>query len=101
MPRHYAPRAPLECVAGDGRERVAALLRQGVRVGWVTWAGAGEVPGAVTVRMPGDPTAYAARLYAALHELDAAGVERIVLALPPEGDDWLAVRDRLRRAAEK
>src|SRR5207302_10689498 len=76
LARHYAPRAPLEWVAGDGRGRVEALRRQGVRVGWVTWAGAGGVPGAVTVRMPGDPAGYAARLYAALHDLDAAGVER-------------------------
>lgn len=100
LARHYAPRAPLACVAGNGRERVEALLRSGLRVGWVTWPGAGDVPGSVTVRMPADPVAYAARLYAALHDLDAAGVERIVLALPPEGDEWLAVRDRLRRAAE-
>src|SRR5437588_332298 len=47
LARHYAPQAPLECVAGDGRERVEALLRQGVRVGWVTWIGAGDVPGAM------------------------------------------------------
>jgi L-threonylcarbamoyladenylate synthase len=100
LARHYAPRAPLECVAGDGRERVEVLLRQGVRVGWVTWEGAGDVSGAVTVRMPGDSAGYAGRLYAALHELDAAGVDRIVLALPPDSDAWLAVRDRLRRAAE-
>ena len=49
--------------------------------------------------MPTDPAAYAAELYAALHVLDCAGVERIVVALPPSGEAWLAVRDRLSRAS--
>jgi L-threonylcarbamoyladenylate synthase len=100
MARHYAPRTPLEAVEGDGAERVRALAGEGKRVAWVTWFAAGEVPsGAVLVRLPSDPAGYAARLYAALHELDQAGVERIVVALPPAGDGWLAVRDRLRRAS--
>jgi hypothetical protein len=34
-----------------------------------------------------------------LHDLDDANVDRIVVALPPVADDWLAVHDRLRRAA--
>jgi L-threonylcarbamoyladenylate synthase len=49
--------------------------------------------------MPREPTPYAAQLYAVLHALDDAGVERIVVALPPDTEAWLAVRDRLRRAA--
>jgi L-threonylcarbamoyladenylate synthase len=101
LPRHYAPRAPLECVAGDGWERVEELLRLGLRVGLVSLADRpGQVrPGLVAVTLPGDPEAYAARLYAVLHDLDAAGVDRIIVALPPAGEDWLAVHDRLRRAS--
>jgi hypothetical protein len=34
-----------------------------------------------------------------LHELDAASVDYIVVERMPEGDDWLALRDRLNRAA--
>jgi L-threonylcarbamoyladenylate synthase len=49
--------------------------------------------------MPHDPDGYAARLYAALYALDALGLDRIVAARPPETEEWLAVRDRLRRAA--
>ena len=49
--------------------------------------------------MPSDPAAYAAQLYDALHRLDQAGVEHIVVTLPPASEEWLAVRDRLRRAA--
>jgi L-threonylcarbamoyladenylate synthase len=49
--------------------------------------------------MPRDPVTYAAQLYARLHDLDAAGVEHIVVALPPDTEEWFAVRDRLRRAS--
>ena len=102
LPRHYAPRTPLECTA-DGRARVEELLRDGGRVGWLTLSPtpAEPVPAGLVVRpLPADPAGYAARLYAALHALDDAGVDRIVVDRPPDGDEWLAVRDRLRRAAQ-
>src|SRR5205823_2086494 len=54
MARHYAPRAPLECVEGDGRPRVEALCRTGRRVGWLSFArkpGA-SWPGLIVVPMP-------------------------------------------------
>jgi len=41
------------------------------------------------------------RLFALLHELDDAGFERVVMERPPEGEAWMAVRDRLRRASAK
>ena len=43
--------------------------------------------------------AYARCVYAALHELDCLGLDRIVVDCPPATDAWLAVRDRLCRAA--
>ena len=49
--------------------------------------------------LPSDAAGYAAQLYAVLHELDAADLDRIVVTLPPDTDEWLAVRDRLHRAA--
>jgi L-threonylcarbamoyladenylate synthase len=97
--RHYAPRARLHCTADDGRALAEELCRRGARVGWLTFAAAEERPGLTVVVMPRDPAAYAARLYDTLHSLDAAGVEAIVVAMPPDTDAWLAVRDRLRRAA--
>jgi L-threonylcarbamoyladenylate synthase len=100
LPRHYAPRTPLECVERGGRPRVEELVREGRRVGWVTRdANALAPPGALLRVLPSDPAAYAATLYALLHELDAAGLERIVVELPPDLPEWLAVRDRLRRAS--
>jgi L-threonylcarbamoyladenylate synthase len=103
LPRHYAPRTPLECVGTNDREHVEALCRAGRRVGWVTFAPAPEPspPGLVVRGMPVDPAGYAAQIYAVLHELDGAGLDRIVVTLPPDAEEWLAVRDRLRRAGAR
>jgi L-threonylcarbamoyladenylate synthase len=95
--RHYAPRTPLECVE-QSRDRVVELCRQGLRVGWVTWRDESPVRETTIERLPADAVGYAASLYAALHRLDQAGVERIIVEQPPHGDAWLAVHDRLRRA---
>jgi L-threonylcarbamoyladenylate synthase len=103
MPRHYAPRTPLECIeAGKAPEGLASLLSEKRRIGWVTFADPREIIASdeVLIRiLPSDPVGYAAQLYAVLHELDAAFLDRILVTLPPDSDDWLAVRDRLRRAA--
>jgi L-threonylcarbamoyladenylate synthase len=57
------------------------------------------MPGLTVLHLAGDPAAYAAQLYAALHALEAAKVERIIVSLPPRDEAWLAVHDRLRRAS--
>jgi L-threonylcarbamoyladenylate synthase len=49
--------------------------------------------------LPDEPNAYAAALYAALHRLDDAGCHEILVAMPPRTLAWLAVHDRLARAA--
>ncbi len=94
MAKHYAPRTPLELVEGDAAPRVAELRAAGQRIAWLTFADAADA-----IKMPDDPAAYATELYATLHTLDAAGYARIVVEAPPATDAWLAVRDRLRRAA--
>jgi L-threonylcarbamoyladenylate synthase len=99
MPRHYAPRTPLLAVEGSGREEVEALAAAGHRVAWLTWFRAPALAGVRVVELPGDPSGYAAGLYAALHDLDREGLERIVAALPPAADEWLGARDRLLRAS--
>jgi L-threonylcarbamoyladenylate synthase len=101
--RHYAPTTPLECVADGGAARVEELLRGGLRVGWVTFGESAAVdwPGLVTEVLPADPAGYGAALYAALHALDQAGLDRIVVSLPPATEEWLAVQDRLRRASAR
>ncbi|WP_158120505.1 L-threonylcarbamoyladenylate synthase [Vibrio metoecus] len=49
--------------------------------------------------MPQDAKAYGQALYRSLAEVDKWGVDEIWLECPPQGETWLAVHDRLRRAA--
>lgn len=58
-----------------------------------------EQPVLVSVRMPSDPEAYAARIYAVLHDLDARGIHTIAVESLPDGAAWDALRDRLTRSA--
>jgi L-threonylcarbamoyladenylate synthase len=95
--RHYAPRARLELVA-PGSGLIAAS-------GHVAYVAFGALPGLPKhvrgILLPLDADAVGTQLYALLHELDDAGFERVVMEWPPEGEAWMAVRDRLRRASAK
>ena len=97
MDRHYAPRARLRVM--DAARRGALLASAGERpTGALLLAPAPGAALALAIRMPREPAAYAARLYAALHEVDEAGCEAVLVDAVPEGDAWAGVRDRLRRA---
>ena len=85
-------------VTSPSKPRVEELCGQGLRVGWLTHLEEAN-PVEVRIVLPSDAAGYSAQLYAALHRLDDAGVDRIVVEMPPACDEWLAVQDRLRRAA--
>jgi L-threonylcarbamoyladenylate synthase len=105
--KHYSPTVPLMLVDDDGRERVAAFVAAGRRVGWIplgpvdatTQDAMAEKTGVVCIALPDDPRGYAGRLYDSLHRLEQAGVAAIVAQTPPDRPEWAAVRDRLLRAA--
>jgi L-threonylcarbamoyladenylate synthase len=89
-PKHYSPRTRLLLV-----ETPEALPD---RRGAYVWRKQGGLT-ARSLRMPGDPTAYAARLYSVLHQLDQEGWPWIAVEAPPDTSGWAAVLDRLRRAS--
>jgi L-threonylcarbamoyladenylate synthase len=101
MRSHYAPAAPLRVV--EGAELAGALAACAGPAAVLT-AGIGPVaPPHQAIAMPGEPGAYAARLYAALREADACSPSVIVVVRPwgagaPTGV-WRAIADRLERAA--
>lgn len=103
MERHYAPRARVVLVAQ--RDVLGFEYRVGDAVLWRTvWPGpslARVVDPATVVQqaMPRFAQDYAAALYGALRSADKPGVSRIVVELPPSGEAWRAIHDRLRRAA--
>lgn len=99
LARHYAPVARLRVVAADRvAVEVADARAAARRVAVVTRV---EVPAGADLveRLPADPAGYAAGLYAALHRVDDAGCDDVLVVAVPESPGWAAVRDRLRRAA--
>lgn len=100
---HYAPRTPLELVApGQLLARINALRDQQLAV-LAPAAALLDRASHVLLRLIAatDVDTYAQQLYASLHQLDAAGAQRILVALPPDGPAWSAVHDRLRRASAR
>jgi L-threonylcarbamoyladenylate synthase len=102
LERHYAPKTPLECRANFGKavQRAAELAGEGKLIALLTFdENASDINSTKLIRMPDDPIRYAADMYRILHELDARVLDRIIVELPPDTDEWLAVRDRLLRAS--
>ncbi|GLH69758.1 threonylcarbamoyl-AMP synthase [Geothrix rubra] len=96
-PRHYAPRLPV--VLAHPAE--AELAREPGPQGWLRL---GDPPaalpaGVVCRALPAHPDLAARGLYAALRDLETLPLVRIVADLPPDTGPWLALRDRLTRAA--
>jgi L-threonylcarbamoyladenylate synthase len=98
---HYAPRTPLQLMAGDAlpfavrhamvaNERIAILacMPPAITDERIVWRIA-----------PVDAEGFAHDLYANLRDLDALGCARIVVQRPPGTELWRAVNDRLQRAA--
>lgn len=54
----------------------------------------------VVEQLPNDPAGYAADLYAALYRLEDKKVSCIFIETPPKTSAWLAIQDRLQRAAQ-
>lgn len=104
--RHYAPNARLMAIEtttqdsasrdSAGRE-IATRIAQGERVGLLAFDTTGS-DASVAVKMPRDAAGYARALYAALHLLDEKACGVAFVERPPEGGEWEAIADRLRRA---
>lgn len=99
--RHYAPLIPLQSVEGDGRSTAIAATGSGEQVAWLSFGSPqdGIDDRIRVVAMPENASEYAARLYATLYELEQTELDRIIVDLPPDRDEWKGVRDRLLRAS--
>lgn len=101
LPAHYAPSTPIELVepARLGAH-AASLAAAGLRIAVLEREGVAALPSGVErVAMPFAADAYARALYATLRACDGQGFDRLLVELPPDTAVWLAVRDRLGRAA--
>jgi L-threonylcarbamoyladenylate synthase len=99
--KHYAPATPVSIVATGkleevvaqvtaDHEKVAVLATRPPRLAnkFMTWINAGR-----------RADVYARELYVNLRALDKSGAREILVEEVPAGEQWDAIRDRLRRAA--
>ncbi|MBK7953664.1 MAG: threonylcarbamoyl-AMP synthase [Candidatus Accumulibacter sp.] len=98
---HYAPTTPLRLVAPERLAEVLDSLQQtGRRCAVLCYRPLPDAGATHALRcLPADPRAYARALYAALRELDQTAADLIVVEDLPATPAWVAVADRLRRAA--
>ena len=101
LEKHYAPRTPLMLVAADLIDELArSFVRQGQRVAVLARGARPPLIASLTwIAAPAAPGGYAHDLYANLRQLDAAGCDVMLVEEPPLAIAWVAVRDRLARAA--
>lgn len=97
---HYAPITRMRLVPADelanqvqqslsaGQHIAVLSIQQPAKHGHLQWWQAA-----------GEPRQYAHDLYANLHALDSAGADLILVETPPQTPEWLAIQDRLTRAA--
>lgn len=102
LPSHYAPCAPLYLLPSVELPAAVGHYRQDgktVAVMVTETDCSTELQGCRLVRMPSSPDDYARLLYATLRQLDACNPFIILVAALPDTPPWMAVNDRLRRAA--
>ena len=89
----------MQLCAGQAFVDALAGIHIDERVGVLSMRSSPDDPRFVWRMMPGEAAPYATALYAALRALDDAGCDRLIVDAPPQEPVWLAVNDRLRRAA--
>lgn len=97
--RHYSPSGRVELL--DRPRLIAATSGEPRPVGAILRGAPGPLALAQVhvLELPDEPREYARLLYAALHTLDELGCARILIESPPNEPAWIAVQDRLARAA--
>jgi L-threonylcarbamoyladenylate synthase len=105
---HYAPVTPLELLPGRVLwQRALELHTRQLRVAVMSRSVSSrekhvkinDKKDILNVTMPASALQYGSLLYATLRNLDSDGFDRLLVEAPPDDPAWLAVADRLRRAA--
>ena len=92
---HYAPSTPTELL---DPAKLEARIRELEGTNVAVWSRQKPSGASFWLEADTDPGDYARTLYANLRRLDLGGYQHILVEEPPEGESWLAARDRLRRA---
>ena len=95
---HYSPKTPIQLFASREELVVFAASQKNYAALLI---GAGEAPNCPHFSLPNSPDAAAERLYDSLHQLDALKADVLLVEAPPISPEWLAILDRLSRAAHR
>ncbi len=96
---HYAPETPLRLVASPMLETEAAKLAATGTVIVLARRAPRTAVSCHWMQLPDEAAPYGHDLYARLREADARGGASLLIEQPPATAEWVAVNDRLRRAA--
>jgi L-threonylcarbamoyladenylate synthase len=100
---HYAPRTASRLLHRDAlQDALAQVGRPGGHIAVLAHS-TGQPPDfeGTWFDAPRDSARYANQLYANLRALDALQADEIWIEAPPDGPDWVAVNDRVRRATHR
>lgn len=101
---HYAPATPIEIhPANKLQHRAHQLAKLGYQVAVLSLSGNSEYRNnnkVIWFPMPLFADAYGREFYAMLHRLDHANFDYILSEALPEKQEWAAINDRIRRAAQ-
>ncbi|MGH8850272.1 MAG: L-threonylcarbamoyladenylate synthase [Casimicrobiaceae bacterium] len=100
---HYAPQTPAKLLArAELLAALAGLGGPGAHISVLAHSVAQPPDFEGTwFDAPGESAPYAQQLYANLRALDAREADEIWIEAPPDGPEWVAVGDRLRRATHR
>ena len=97
---HYSPRTPMRLFAS--RDALIASANEHLKAHAPAASlvlGSGAMPTCSCFELNKNATDVAQALYDTLHQMDALGVAVLLIEAPPNEPEWLAVLDRLTRAA--
>jgi len=100
---HYAPRTAARLFTPDALVGALSTLAPHIASVAVLARSVAKPSGfaGTWIVAPENSAAYARDLYASLHTLDARRVDEIWIEAPPDGPEWVAVNDRVRKATHR
>ena len=91
---HYSPRTPMRLFTSR-----AALIAYASESCAALLIGEGKRPNCQAFQLNKSAADVAQQLYDTLHKMDALGMKELLIEAPPTAPEWLAILDRLTRAA--
>jgi L-threonylcarbamoyladenylate synthase len=93
---HYSPKTPIKLF--NSRAELLAYARANARCAAML-IGDGALPNCEYFTLPNSAETVAEALYSTLHSMDALNMDALLIEAPPIAPEWLAILDRLSRAA--